>query len=479
LGRRYPAGDSRFGLSLLQAGREPADEGWNQLVKQIEEAKPTVVFIGYGMASSFAGESGLGQFKADYGKLLNVIRRISPEARVVLLPPIPHENLGAPWPNPEVHNAQLALYGRAVAEVAANNGAQFIPLFDQLRNHRGAPLTSNGIHLTNEGYRVAAEVLEDQLYGSPGPCGGTRTLRASVARSCRRTSGSSTAPGPRTWLTFSASVKKSRGATPTEVLQFETLIANEEKRIAQLRALGAGHGARDSPARRQRRREIHPATPSAIRGCGRPRSHALGRKSPPQQADPDELRRPWTPLGGQFRSSIRRSSPARRATDKIIVLEDTTGAGQRRQSHGVRRGLLIPTGVDARQRRRATSRKAPSCSFSRTPMATDARMCAAPCYSGFGTEDTHHNLHTLHWGPDGRLYMNQSVYTRTDAETPHGVVRLKAGGIFRFDPRNQAMSILYRGWVNAWGHQFDAYGQSFVTDGAGFQGVSWAVDGAT
>src|SRR5688572_14206356 len=51
-----PAGDSRFGLSLLQAGREPADEGWNQLVKQIEEAKPTVVFVGYGMASSFDGE---------------------------------------------------------------------------------------------------------------------------------------------------------------------------------------------------------------------------------------------------------------------------------------------------------------------------------------------------------------------------------------------------------------------------------------
>src|SRR5215510_11439068 len=38
-----PAGDSRFGLSLLQAGLEPADEGWKQLVKQLEEARPTVV----------------------------------------------------------------------------------------------------------------------------------------------------------------------------------------------------------------------------------------------------------------------------------------------------------------------------------------------------------------------------------------------------------------------------------------------------
>src|SRR5262245_307213 len=36
-----PAGESRFGLSLLQAGREPADEGWKQLLQQITEAKPT------------------------------------------------------------------------------------------------------------------------------------------------------------------------------------------------------------------------------------------------------------------------------------------------------------------------------------------------------------------------------------------------------------------------------------------------------
>ncbi|HCA52327.1 MAG TPA: hypothetical protein DEP24_05080, partial [Mycobacterium sp.] len=99
--------------------------------------------------------------------------------------------------------------------------------------------------------------------------------------------------------------------------------------------------------------------------------------------------------------------------------------------------------------------------------------------SGFGTEDSHHNLHTLRWGPDGRLYLNQSVYTRTDTETPHGVVRLKAGGIFRLDTRDQRMDILFRGLINGWGHQFDAFGQSFLTDGAGSEGISWGIPGAT
>ena len=89
-----PAGDSRFGLSVLQAGKEPADEGWKMLVKQLEDAKPTVVFVGYGMASSFDGEAGLPKFKADYNRLLDTIEKISPGVRLVLLSPIVHEQLG-------------------------------------------------------------------------------------------------------------------------------------------------------------------------------------------------------------------------------------------------------------------------------------------------------------------------------------------------------------------------------------------------
>src|SRR5688572_31883684 len=100
-----PAGDSRFGLSLLQAGKEPAEEGWTQLLKQIEETKPTVVFLGYGMASSFDGESGLRKFKEDYSKLLAAVQEKAPGARVVLLSPIPHEKLGAPWPDSAPHNS--------------------------------------------------------------------------------------------------------------------------------------------------------------------------------------------------------------------------------------------------------------------------------------------------------------------------------------------------------------------------------------
>src|SRR5437870_6469394 len=69
-----PAGDSRFGLSLLQAGLEPPDEGWKQLREQIRQLRPSVVILGYGMASSFDGEKGLPKFVADYNRLLDTIQ---------------------------------------------------------------------------------------------------------------------------------------------------------------------------------------------------------------------------------------------------------------------------------------------------------------------------------------------------------------------------------------------------------------------
>ena len=127
-----PAGDSRFGLSLLQAGKEPVEEGWTQLLKQIEDAKPTVVFVGYGMASSFDGETGLPKFKKEYLRLLAAVEEKAPGARVVLLAPIPHEKLGAPWPDAGAHNSQLSAYARTVGEIANERKARFVPIFDRL-----------------------------------------------------------------------------------------------------------------------------------------------------------------------------------------------------------------------------------------------------------------------------------------------------------------------------------------------------------
>ena len=63
-------------------------------------------------------------------------------------------------------------------------------------------------------------------------------------------------------------------------------------------------------------------------------------------------------------------------------------------------------------------------------------------------------------------------------ETPHGVHRLESGGVWRMRPETLKAEIFLRGFCNPWGHHYDKFGQSFVTDGAGGQGLSYGVPGA-
>src|SRR5205085_2326104 len=111
-----PAGASRAGLSLLQAGLEPPDEGWKQLREQLRQARPTAAVVGYGTASSFAGEAGLPQFTDELNRLLDTIQEVAgaEPVRFLLLGPV----RGPDHPRPT-----LAPYARAVRDVAAARGA--------------------------------------------------------------------------------------------------------------------------------------------------------------------------------------------------------------------------------------------------------------------------------------------------------------------------------------------------------------------
>lgn len=62
------------------------------------------------------------------------------------------------------------------------------------------------------------------------------------------------------------------------------------------------------------------------------------------------------------------------------------------------------------------------------------------------TEDTHQTIHSLRWGVDGSMYINQSIYIHSHVETPHGVKRLGGGGIWQFNPRSLEANVLTRGF---------------------------------
>ena len=171
-------------------------------------------------------------------------------------------------------------------------------------------------------------------------------------------------------------------------------------------------------------------------------------------------------------------SPGAPATDKILMLEDADGNGVADKTTVFADGLLIPTGVEIGDGGVYVGASTELLHLKDTDgdgKADSKRVVL----SGFGTEDTHHILHSLRWGPEGLLYMNQSIYIHSHIETPWGVRRLNAGGHWQFRPETLQLEVLDRGLVNSWGLAFDNFGSTFATDGAGGEGINYIVPGAS
>lgn len=169
--------------------------------------------------------------------------------------------------------------------------------------------------------------------------------------------------------------------------------------------------------------------------------------------------------------------PGQKSIDRVVVVQDDDGDGRADRTSVFAEGLLIPTGVEPGDGGVYVANSTELLHFTDTDGdgRADRRRVVL---SGFGTEDTHHILHTLRWGHDGMLYMNQSIYIHSHIETPYGVRRLNGGGTWQFRPETMQLEVFTRGLCNPWGHHFDRYGQSFATDGAGGEGINYYVPGA-
>ncbi|MEM7384607.1 MAG: PVC-type heme-binding CxxCH protein [Verrucomicrobiota bacterium] len=169
--------------------------------------------------------------------------------------------------------------------------------------------------------------------------------------------------------------------------------------------------------------------------------------------------------------------PGQRSDDQVVVLEDTDRDGRADQSTVFAEDLLIPTGIMPGDGGAYVANSTEILFIKDTDgdLVGDERQIML---SGFGTEDTHHIIHAFRGGPDGMLYFNQSIYIHSHVETPYGVRRLMAGGIWHLRPETLELEVFARGFVNTWGHAFDRYGQSFATDGAYGEGINYVFPGS-
>ncbi len=503
----------------------PKGEGemFRVLMEQVRQVQPTVVVLGYGMASSFDGDAGLEKFKTDYNKLIDAILELNKETRFILLSPIRHEKLPAPLPDPARHNEMLAGYVKAIQGVAEKRGYHFINLFELMPKEQKpqsifsssgpAPeCTENGIHLNQHGYqfvmgRIAESLWFDQFnVNGPLPIWfPARGYASPLYEELRHTIIAKNQLFFHRWRPENSTYlflfrKHEQGKNAQEIPKFDPLIEAEEKKIATLRTEPSKfvRSVKFSGPDRKKLiatssegvvRELTYPIPSGLKPNQNPLPDkpATPRKEQPhptfQLADPNLevtlwaenplLAKPiamnWDARGRLWIASSSvypQIEPGQAQDDKILILEDTDGDGKADKTTVFADGLLIPTGIEPGDGGCYVGQSTELLHFKDTDgdgIADQRRVVL----SGFGTEDTHHILHTLRWGPDGQLYMNQSIYIHTHTETPHGVVRLNSGGTLALRPDTMELGVTMKGLVNGWGHVWDDFGQEFQTDGAG------------
>jgi lysophospholipase L1-like esterase len=211
------SGDTVWGES--RAAFDPVAKGYERLVAMAKETKPTVLAICYGANESFAGDSGLPAFRKQYAKFLDDVATTTD--RVVLITPIPFEN-GPGMGDVAAKNRSLKSYCDAIRSLATERNAGFVDLFAAFENET-KPLTENGLHPGDDGYRRIAAAL----------AGGTAiddNLRAKIIAKDELFF-HRWRPQNETYL-FGFR-KHEQGKNAKDIVAFDPLIADAEKAIAE------------------------------------------------------------------------------------------------------------------------------------------------------------------------------------------------------------------------------------------------------
>jgi hypothetical protein len=199
------------------------------------------LFLAFGANESWEGEEGLDRFIKGYERLLDDLKAVAPR-EVVLLAPLPQENLGPPFPDPSAHNVEVARYAAAIRSLATRRGLRFVePAPGPVANSIPAyPLTDDGLHPTAEGHRkIARSVLAGLGLGTPEVTVGSQAegLRKVINRKNRLFFDQ---VRPQNNVYLFGFRKHEQGNNAAEIAQFDALIAEQEAEIARLRGPEAG-----------------------------------------------------------------------------------------------------------------------------------------------------------------------------------------------------------------------------------------------
>lgn len=452
-----------------------------------------VIFAYWGFNESFRGEEGLPGFKDELGRYLDqqLAARYNGESapRVVLFSPIAHEVVEHPdFADAAENNARLALYSRAMGEVAREKGVPFVDLFtasSQLFEREASRLTINGIHLTDGGDRLLAALQFQALFGKqPPPIGDERqaAIRAAVLEKNTewhhryRTVDQFNIYGGRSRISY-------EGVTNAvtmgeEMAQRDVKTANRD-RLVWARAKGVDLVVKDDnlppvnlvpPNRKDavpyldgeeaiQHLKLAPGCKVELVACEKTFPDLIN----PVQMNFDTRGRLWIAAWPNYPAT----SPTTEVFDKLLVFDLDPQTGKAVKCTTFADGLNCPTGFQF-YKDGVLVMQSPDLWYLRDTDGDGKADWKERVLHGLDAADSHHETNSMCLEPGGAVYLSDGVFHRTGVETAGGPVRNSDGAIYRYEPKTgKFMRHAPYGFANPHGRVFDHWGNDLITDATG------------
>ncbi|HLL94565.1 MAG TPA: PVC-type heme-binding CxxCH protein, partial [Spirosoma sp.] len=473
--------------------------------------KTDVIVAFFGYNESFQGPAGLTNYKAELDAFvkhtLSQKYNGTTAPQLALVSPIAFEDLSATYdrPNGKAENANLALYTKAMREVAAQNNRNgerilFVDAFTPSKAWYDAskePLTIDGSQLNEAGYKKLSLLLADEVFGkTPAKADANRKLVQEAVLE-------------KNWM-WHNDYKIPNGVHaygrrynpfgpdnyPAEIEKIRQMTAIRDTAVWLAAATGEKMdlAAADKKTRQlpEVKTNFNPEKNGSLTYLSG--KEALSKLKVPQGykielfASEEEFPDLAKPMQMSFDNKGRLWVAAMpsyphykpgdpKPDDKILILEDTNGDGKADKQTVFVSGLNLPLGFEIAKEGVYVSQGTNLKLFTDTN-GDDKADKSEILLSGFDDHDTHHNSHAFTTDPSGAIYSGEGVFLHTNVETSYGPVRATNGGFYRYSPqlhkleRTAQLSI-----PNPWGIAFDDWGQPFFAETSS-PDVRWMMPGS-
>lgn len=472
----------------------------------LRRCRADVVLAFFGYNEAWQDEAGLPKFRRDLAEFIRQTRGQNYNGKsppsVVLFSPIAFElRNDRRWIDAVAMNRRLRLYADAMAEVAKAQQVQFVDLFtvsSDLYAKLGhqQPFTINGVHLTKSGEANIFAAVADHVFA------GADTARQldgdAIARLNRaigeknfhwfqryRTTDGYSIFGGRADLKF-VNDQTNREVAQREMEILDVMTANRDQVVweaAQGRSVRPDDSnlpplipvVTNKPGKGPNGEHVFLSGNDSLRhmkvGQGLKVELFASEEQFPELAKPVQMT--WDARGRLWVAvwpSYPHWTPTEAMNDKILVFEDTKGAGRADRMTVFADGLHNPTGFEIYDGGVIVA-QAPDLMFLKDNDGDGKADERQRILHGLDSADTHHTANSFVFDPGGALYFQEGTFHHTQVETPWGPpVRNINAGVFRYEPRRHKFEVYAPfGFANPHGHAFDRWGQDIVIDGTGSQ----------